>query len=149
MALGTKMLIVIFIINIGLVALAPQTFYEDNEFLTRTITSFGIELNNTYVIEDGQNVTAIIPYVSDNETAVDDLGLGSNTTSGILSEATSFFSPLLYIIDFVRAIFAFAFAPLTIMSKAGAPVLLRLMIGAPIAVLYILAIASWIRGVEF
>lgn len=146
---GSKMLIILMIINVGLVMLAPSTFLEENESFTRIASTFGINFNTTVTDPTGTYNYTIIG-IGDNETAGTALGLTTNDTSGSISTIVrSYFSPLLFILDFIKLMFAFAFAPITIMSALGAPWYVRLMFGFPMVVLYVLAIAGWLRGVKF
>ncbi len=150
---GAKILFVLLIINIGLVILAPSVFLGDNYAFEKISDTFGLSMFND-TIDDGTNMTMIILNTTDGGNSTSDaLGLtntGDNTTLGrIQSGVTAVFSPLIFILEFIKLIFGFAFAPIILMTKMGFPWYIRLLFGFPITVLYILAIASWMRGVKF
>ena len=148
MADGTKILFILIVINVGLVALNPVMFIGENEVFTRVASTFGMNIQQNQTL-DGSNITMLLVNSTTNKTG-DELGLSSNTTSrNILSAVTTFFSPVLFIIDFIRLLYSFAFAPITLLGKMGLPWFIKLIFGLPLAILYIVLIANWLRGVSF
>lgn len=149
MGLGTNILIIIFIINIGLFIAYPSVFTSGTEMIERT-EELGI--NMTYEGElNSTNITGhiIISNDTSNTTELNSM-IGLTEGSGVLSYLANAIELVEGAINFVKFLVKFAFAPITVMNEIpNCPWQLRWLIGIPMAIMYIIAILQVWTGRVF
>lgn len=137
-ALGTKMFVMMAVITIVLwFAMPDEMSSADNSHL---VTGFyGIRMpnqsfSNETVTFDNQSLTA---------------GLDDSNSTGIGTGVVGFISDYIRLQTWARTILTVFLAPMVFMAVVKAPAIITALFGVVWVIMYVIAIASFIRGRDF
>lgn len=138
MALGTKMLLLMFVIDVFMYFGGPAVCLGCSVPSLSIASSFGLNVNDE--------------LVSINETnPASELSQEVSASTGVFSGQilTTLFNTFVLVVDFVLKLFAFVFAPVFILNQVGMPAPVVLALGGGWSFLFIIALLDFIRGGEF
>lgn len=136
MALAGKILIILMAIDIGLFFGG----FTGNELLYTNSTLYNVVYNVDPVTN--QSTGGFNASGNWSETLIPNQG------SFLTQLGTLFTLPLFLIVDFMRLVFAFLFAPSAFLTAIGAPTEIIIFVGILLTTLYAIAFVSVIRGGE-
>jgi hypothetical protein len=149
----SKILIFMFILSM----LMTWNFPEYSTTFTNTTAydiAYRMGMTLPSDVSDMFNVTAGLNITTGNTTNSTTGTVSTITGMDQVSQAagsplTAFFSimqPIFVILAYLQLILSFTFAPITMLNIMPLPIAIKLLIGVPIAILYIAAIVSLISG---
>jgi hypothetical protein len=132
MGLALKLLLIVFMINTMLLLGGYQVLNDKTNILGSVI--------------DLSSLNSTTNTVQINETGLKSTIQSSGLTSGTTTIFSTLFTPLILIMDFLKLLLNFIFAPLALFNIANMPFVFKLVIGGGLMVAEIAAVVSIITG---